>query len=91
MSAADDVEISTAVADAIASWRRVFAGRNGASAHDLLRMATADLWETLEVDRTVHPDSHTVARQETVDALQGMAEVGGIGAGRRTVDFCRRI
>jgi len=79
MSATDDVEISTAVADAIASWRRVFAGRNGASAHDLLRKAAADLWETLEIDRTVHPDSHTVARQETVDALQGMAEVGGIG------------
>ena len=79
MSATDDVEISTAVADAIASWRRVFAGRNGASAHDLLRKAAADLWESLEIDRTVHPDSHIVARQETIDALQEMAELGGIG------------
>ena len=72
------IEISAAVAESIASWRRIFAGRNGADARDLLRKAAADLWETLEIDRTVHPDSHTVARQETVDALQGMAEVGGI-------------
>src|SRR5262245_62934656 len=79
MSAAGDLEIPTAVADAIASWRRVFAGRNGADARDLLRKAAADLWETLEIDRTVHPDSHIVARQESVDALAEMAELGGIG------------
>ena len=75
----EDIEISTAVADEIASWRRVFVGRNGADARDLLRKATADLRETLEIDRTVHPKSHAAAWQETVDALQEMAEIGGIG------------
>jgi hypothetical protein len=74
------IEISAAVAESIASWRRIFAGRNGADARDLLRKAAADLWETLEIDRTVHPEGHTVARQEVVDALQGMAEFGGIGS-----------
>ncbi len=62
------IEISAAVAESIASWRRIFAGRNGADARDLLRKAAADLWETLEIDRTVHPEGHTVARQEVVDA-----------------------
>jgi len=74
------IEISAAVAESIASWRRIFAGRNGADARDLLRKAAADLWETLEINRTVHPEGHTVARQEVVDALQGMAEFGGIGS-----------
>lgn len=74
-----DVEISVPVADTIASWRRVFAGRNGADPRDLLRKAAADLRETLEIDRTVHPESHIVTRQGAFDALQNLAEVGGIG------------
>ena len=37
-----DVEISVPVADTIASWRRVFAGRNGADPRDLLRKAAAE-------------------------------------------------
>jgi hypothetical protein len=79
MNAPDDVEIPVAVADAIASWQRIFAGRKGANPRDLLRTAAADLWKTLEVDRTVHPVSYTVARQEVCDALQAMAEAAGIG------------
>jgi hypothetical protein len=74
----EDIEISAALADSIASWRRVFVGRNGADARDLLRKAAADLWEALEIDRTVHPEWHAAARQEIVDALQDMAQIGGI-------------
>ena len=75
----DNIEISIAVTDAIASWRRIFDGRNGADARDLLRKAAADLYETIEVNKTVHPEAHHAARQAVIDALQGMAEFGGIG------------
>jgi hypothetical protein len=74
-----DVEISVPVADAIASWQRVFAGRNGADPRILLRNACVELRQTLEIDRTVHPESHAVARQVVVDALQNEAELAGIG------------
>jgi RecA-family ATPase len=73
------IEISVAVAESIASWRRIFVGRNGADARELLRMAAADFWETLEINQTVHPESHMVARQEVVDALHDMAQIGSIG------------
>ena len=33
----DEIEIAVPVADSIASWRRVFLGRNGADPRDLLR------------------------------------------------------
>jgi AAA domain-containing protein len=75
-----DIEISVPVADGIASWRRVFASRkNGVDARDLLRRAAAKLRQTLEIDKTVHPKSHGVAWQDTVDALHEMAESSGIG------------
>ena len=69
-----EIELPCIVADTAASWRRIFANRNGADPRDLLQKASADLWETIEINRTVHPESHVVARQETVDALQEMAE-----------------
>ena len=34
--------------------------------------------ETIEINRMVHPELHVIARQEAVDALQDMAEIGGI-------------
>jgi AAA domain len=75
-----DAEISAPVADEIASWRRVFAARrNGVDARDLLRRAAAELWQVLEIDKTAHPESHGVARQDAIDALQEMAESSGIG------------
>jgi AAA domain len=75
----DDVEISIAVADEIVSWRRIFAARkNSVDARDLLRRAAADLWQTLEIDKTVHPESNGVAFQDAVDALHDMAEGSGI-------------
>jgi hypothetical protein len=76
----NDVEISVPVADEIASWQRIIEGRhNGVDARVLLRNAAIELWQTLEIDRTVHPESHAVARQEVVDALEFMAEGAGVG------------
>ena len=73
-------EISVPVADCIASWRRVFVGRkNGVDVRDLLRRAAGELWQMLEIDRTAHPESHIIARQDAVDALQELAESSGIG------------
>jgi RecA-family ATPase len=74
-----EAEISTAVADELASWRRIFAARKeGVDPRALLRNAAGDLWKILQIDATVHPDSNGVARQEVVDALQIMAEGAAI-------------
>jgi len=73
-------EISAAVAEEIASWRRVFAARrNGVDARNLLRKASIDLWRALEIDKTVHPESYGLTRQDVVDALADMAANSGIG------------
>jgi putative DNA primase/helicase len=72
-------EIVGPLAESIASWHRVFCGRNGADPRDLLRKAAADLWQTLEIDRTVHPETCLIKRQAVVDALQEMADGAGIG------------
>jgi hypothetical protein len=78
-SQAKDVEISAAVYEEIASWQRIFAMRKpDVDAKDLLRNAARDLWRALEVDRTVHPESHENTRQETIDALYEMANLAGI-------------
>jgi hypothetical protein len=78
-SQAKNVEISLAIYDQIASWRRVFAQRAPhVDAKGLLRNAARELRTALEVDRTVHPDSHKITRQEAVDALYGMANLAGI-------------
>ena len=53
-----DTEIPTVVADEIASWRRIFASRTNADPRDLLRRACGDLWQVLEVDKTVHPETN---------------------------------
>src|SRR5262245_3745925 len=79
-SQAKDAEISAAISDEIASWRRIFGLRQpNVDAKVLLRNAARDLFATLEVDRTVHPDSHEITRQEAIDALYGMAKLAGIG------------
>jgi hypothetical protein len=55
--------------DRRARWHRVFANRNGADPRDLLRKASVDLWKTLEVSGTVHPESKDIARQVVVATL----------------------
>jgi len=79
-SQAKDTEISAAISDEIASWRRVFGQcKPEVDAKVLLRNAARDLWRTLEVDRTFHPESHETTRLEAVDALYEMAKHAGIG------------
>jgi hypothetical protein len=74
-------EISAAVTDEIASWKRVFANRaNGVNARALLRNAARELWSVLAIDATVHPEMKGVAHQEIVDALHDMAESAAIPA-----------
>jgi hypothetical protein len=73
-------EISAAIYDEIASWRRIFGMRKpDVDAKDLLRNAARDLWRALEVDSTVHPESHETTRQEAIDALYEIAKFAGIG------------
>ena len=74
-----EIELPFAIAETITSWRRIFVGQDGADPRSLLRHPAADLWKTIEINQMVHPESHGAARQEAVDALQDMAEIGGIG------------
>jgi RecA-family ATPase len=74
-----DVEIPFAVADGIQTWRNVFHNRkNGVDVRELLRLAAADLWETLETNKTVHPHAQGAAHIEIVDALHDLADGAGI-------------
>jgi RecA-family ATPase len=74
-----DVEIPVAVSDLVASWQRVFAARKDhVDPHDLLQKAAVDLFEILDTNRTVYPNSAAVAQQFTVDTLQQMAGSSGI-------------
>ena len=51
------VEISAAIGEEIASWRRVFAARNpDVDARQLLQNATRELWTVLQIDRTRTPN-----------------------------------
>jgi len=78
-SQSKNAEISAAISDEIASWRRIFGQRQpNVDAKVLLRNAARDLFATLKVDRTVHPDSHEITRQEAIDALYGMAKLANI-------------
>jgi hypothetical protein len=81
-SAADDVEepiISAALADAIASWRRVFGGRqSNVDPRRLLRSAADELFRALRIDKTIHPDLANATHQAAVDALHEMATAAGI-------------
>jgi len=77
----DTAEISAAVADEIASWKRVFANcADGVDARALLRNAARELWSVLAIDANVHPETNGLAHQEIVDALQDMAESVAIPA-----------
>src|SRR5262249_50354865 len=73
-------EIPVALADDIASWRRIMGGRKpNVDPCDLLRRASKDLWQTLNVNRTLYPETESVAKQAAVDALHELALVGGVG------------
>jgi len=73
-------EISAALADLIASWRRVFHQTTPAHGRDLLRRAANELWAALTIDATMYPaeDARALARQAAVDGLSEFAEFVGI-------------
>jgi hypothetical protein len=82
-----DVEISAAMGDELASWRRIVHESSlEADHHKLLRMAATSLWRALEIDRTVHPERFPTTFQVTVDELTELAEFVGID-----VDDAQRI
>jgi RecA-family ATPase len=68
-------QISTPVAENIASWRRIAANRNpAADTREMLRRAKDDLLRTLEIDRTSHPEHRAAGKQAVFDALYDIAE-----------------
>jgi hypothetical protein len=75
----DNTKIPVAVVDDVESWQRIFASRSDdIDARDLLRNAARGLFQTLKIDKTVHPESNGIAHQFVVDHLQLMAESAGI-------------
>ena len=81
-AAAAELEISAALADEIASARRLVGSADPAQARALLRRAAAELWKALAVDATVHgdPAARAVALQAVVDTLNDCAAVAQIAA-----------
>src|SRR5262249_40984161 len=76
-----EVEISAAMADELASWRRtIHESSPEADHHELLRMAATSLWRALEIDRTIHPESYPTTFQVAVDEFTELADFVGIGA-----------
>lgn len=73
-----DQEIPTALAESIASWRRMPWQRNGADHRQLLRRAAGDLKRSLAVNKNVYPASHGVAHVAVMDALADFAILGEI-------------
>lgn len=73
-----DWEIPSALADSIASYRRIFGQRNGADGRQLLRQMASDLTQTLRVNKSVYPASDGVARVAVMDALNDCANLGGV-------------
>jgi hypothetical protein len=72
-------EIPAAVADSIASWRRIMGGRAPhTSAREILQQATTDLSSAARINKTSHPASAGVVHQAVVDALNDFAVVGGV-------------
>src|SRR5437763_16478013 len=72
-------ELPDAVAESIASWRRVFAvPQRTDDVRGLLHNAASDLFHTRKVNKTVYPDSDPIANQAIADALAELAESGGI-------------
>lgn len=68
-------EISAAISENIASWRRTAANLNpAADKRTFLRNATRDLVRSLKIDATVRPHLHAASRQATFDFLAEVAE-----------------
>ena len=71
-------EISAALADEIASWRRVFGATLPENGRTQLRRAAGDLWRGLQISKTIDPDGAFVAQQVVVDAMYDFAVLVGV-------------
>jgi RecA-family ATPase len=70
-------EISAALSDEIASWRRVVNGAPPENALGVFRTAAAALWTACAIDKTMNPDLADTSFQIVVDELTEI----GVGAG----------
>jgi hypothetical protein len=83
-------EISAALADEIASWRRVCGHANSTNGRDLLRQAAGALWRVLAIEATTaSPETHDAGNQAVADALFDCAVVMGIGADDAQAIICQ--
>lgn len=72
-------EIPAAIAESIASWRRIMGGRAAhTSAREILQRATTDLSSAAVIGKTNHPASAGIVHQAVADALNDLAVVGGV-------------
>ena len=71
-------ELPEAVADSIASWRRVFSTATTDDTAGLLHNAARDLFRTGKVGKTLWPEAHGVVTQAIADALADMAVIAEI-------------
>jgi putative DNA primase/helicase len=83
-------EISAALADEIASWRRVCGHANSSNSRDLLRQAAGALWRVLAIEATTaSPEARDAGHQAAADALFDCAVVMGIGADDAQAIICQ--
>src|SRR5262249_35740772 len=83
-------EISAALADEIASWRRVCGHANPTNSRDLLRQAAGALWRVLAIEATTaSPEARDAGGQAVADALFDCAVVMGIGADDAQAIICQ--
>jgi hypothetical protein len=76
-SAEEKDELPAAIRDGISLWYRTMHERHE-PATEILRLAARDLFELLKVSKTVYPHLQDASHQAVVDALQEIADVGGI-------------
>ena len=83
-------EISAALADEIASWRRVCGHANSTNGRGLLRQAAGALWRVLAIEATTaSPEARDAGNQAVADALFDCAIVMGIGADDAQAIICQ--
>lgn len=71
-------EISHAVAQEIASARRVVLGANPRHQSDLFKRCAVDLWRIVKVDATIYPDGAAAANLAAADALYDIGSSIGL-------------
>ena len=82
-------EIPIAVAENIASWRRVISKAPAENQPQILLNAAADLFRTREINRTFYPRTDAIVCQTVADALADLAESVGIPPDDAQMIFAR--